>query len=345
MPALQTLGYVIGFALRDALVVISPYLPMIVAGFSDLLMALVPLIPQLVPLIPTLLELVPPLILLAQTLLPPLVDQLSILLPMAVGATIGALTLLQPVFQFLADWVSGASNVVKLFDAYMNGQFTLQGFADKIMGIQGPIGSIAIWLFDATTAVTHFTQDSIRNLALFAAGVATQIQAAMAWFEGIPGRLADLLAGANEWLRAPGRAIVQGLVDGILSMTGVVGDAVSSVLDFAAGFFPNSPAKRGPFAGPGWRRLGKAGPAIMQQAFGSGYDVSVLTGRMEQVSTVVAATRRPTPTVDGDDWEGTGAPFINRGVIQVTDERKLVAEVQRAKRRAGRRARTKRVGV
>jgi len=77
------------------------------------------------------------------------------------------------------------------------------------------------------------------------------------------------LSGVGTWLLDSGKALIQGFIDGITGMVGGIGDAVGGVIDWARGFFPNSPAKRGPLSGSGWVRLRHSGAAVMEQ-FGLG---------------------------------------------------------------------------
>lgn len=63
----------------------------------------------------------------------------------------------------------------------------------------------------------------------------------------IAGRVKDALKGAGTWLLDAGKAIVQGLIDGITSMINKVSGAIGSVTDKIKSFVPNSPsAKEGP---------------------------------------------------------------------------------------------------
>src|SRR5690606_36751766 len=68
----------------------------------------------------------------------------------------------------------------------------------------------------------------------------------------LPRRAVEALGNVGRALFESGKALIQGFIDGIQSMVSAVGNAVSGVLDFVGGFFPNSPAKRGPFSGRGW---------------------------------------------------------------------------------------------
>lgn len=70
--------------------------------------------------------------------------------------------------------------------------------------------------------------------------------------KGIPGRIASALGGLGNLLYNAGRAIVQGLVDGIWSMWGKLWNVGEGLVNMIAGWLPGSPAKRGPFSGKGY---------------------------------------------------------------------------------------------
>jgi phage-related protein len=97
-------------------------------------------------------------------------------------------------------------------------------------------------------------------------------QAVLDFFAGIPAAVGGFFKDAGTWLVDAGRNIIQGFINGIQGMIGAVGDAVGGIMDFVAGFFPRSPAKRGPFSGAGWTALRRSGLAIADQ-FGSGLEL------------------------------------------------------------------------
>lgn len=104
-----------------------------------------------------------------------------------------------------------------------------------------------------------------------------------------------------------GRAMIQQFIDGIKSMLRPLADAVGGVMDFVRGFFPSSPAQRGPFSGPGWTDLAKSGSAIMDQ-FRSGLEpVEVpLTANLDW-STMDSPRRAQLATEAADARSMTGA--------------------------------------
>lgn len=84
-------------------------------------------------------------------------------------------------------------------------------------------------------------------------------------FEGIPQFIGSIFSGVGGWLVNAGTALIQGFIDGINGAIGFVGDALDGVMDFIGGFFPHSPAKRGPFSGSGWTGLKESGGALYDQ--------------------------------------------------------------------------------
>jgi len=89
----------------------------------------------------------------------------------------------------------------------------------------------------------------------------------------LPVMVSTIIGLVPELIKAGG-ALIGGLIKGIIGSMGAVGDAVGGVMDFIGGFFPHSPAKRGPFSGAGWRAIGDAGLAIGEE-FSSGLSNSV----------------------------------------------------------------------
>lgn len=91
-----------------------------------------------------------------------------------------------------------------------------------------------------------------------------------------------------------GIALMQGFIDGIVSMIGAIGETVGGVMDFVAGFFPHSPAKRGPFSGSGWTQLKQSGLAIAGQ-LNSGLEAGFPDGLAGSVALTARAVVRTSP--------------------------------------------------
>jgi TP901 family phage tail tape measure protein len=76
-------------------------------------------------------------------------------------------------------------------------------------------------------------------------------QSFMVFLSGIPGAIRGFFSNTGQWLVDAGRNIVQGLINGLKSMIGKVGEVASSIAGAITGRFPRSPAKTGPLAGKG----------------------------------------------------------------------------------------------
>lgn len=118
-----------------------------------------------------------------------------------------------------------------------------------------PLG-ILISNFDAIVA---FLKSAMGNIGK---AVSTGIDSAITFFADLPGKAVSALGNLGSTLLGSGKSLIQGFIDGISGMLGKVGDAVGGVMDFVAGFFPNSPAKHGPLSGAGWRKILTSGTAI-----------------------------------------------------------------------------------
>lgn len=234
-PILALLGPIaemLGGILVTALTALTPLFEFI----GEILTMLSPIITMVADVIAQLLEALMPLLAPIQeligALLPPLIDLfMTVLGPIMelVGVILGAL---MPVIQGLIDMFSGLIQfVVGVFtgnwEQAWNGikQF-FSGFVDAIAGLVSGIGDIIGGIYDTIMSV---------------------------------------LGGIGDWLVDSGKALIQGFIDGISGMIGAVGDAVGGVMDWIGGFFPSSPAKRGPLSGAGWRKLRESGQAYMDQ--------------------------------------------------------------------------------
>lgn len=110
----------------------------------------------------------------------------------------------------------------------------LQGVKVAIAGIKAVIGTVQKFFTDMRNAVI----ERIKNLISAVATIRTRITSAI----GNLGRL----------LYNKGRELIQGLIDGIMSMINRVRNAASSVVSGITRFLPGSPAKEGPLSGRGY---------------------------------------------------------------------------------------------
>lgn len=106
------------------------------------------------------------------------------------------------------------------------------------------------------------------------------VNSAISFVSELPGRIMGIFADAGSWLIDSGRAIIQGLIDGISGMIDAAVGAVGGVLDAIGNLLPHSPAKEGPFSGRGWTLY--SGRSIVD---------ALAEGAKEKTSKAVAAFR------------------------------------------------------
>lgn len=207
-------------------------IPLLINGAIELFMAIVQAIPMIVT------QLVQALV----DLLPVLVNALGTLIPALIN---GAVSL----------FIAIVNAIPIIIPALINGIVDLlPTLISTIIGLIPILIQAAVQLFTALI-------DAIP--VIIPALIDTIIE--------VGPKLVEAIIGIIPQLFDAGKAIIQGLIDGIGSMFGAIGDAVGGIMDYIGGFFPHSPAKRGPFSGSGWTGLKASGGALYDQ-FVSGFD-------------------------------------------------------------------------
>ena len=172
-------------------------------------------------------------------------------------------------------WSAIWSGIASVIGAVWGGIVAVvTGYINVVMTIIRTVLAVIVAIFtgqwSSIGGIVSSAWDKIRGIV---SGMVSGIQSAIGGvgdaIAGVKDRVLGVLSDAGSWLKDSGRAIIQGFIDGISGMLSNVGDAVGGVMDFVSGFFPNSPAKRGPLSGSGWRRIKSAGAAVMEE-FGDG---------------------------------------------------------------------------
>ncbi|WP_426319941.1 hypothetical protein [Microbacterium sp. E-13] len=212
----------------------------------------------------------------------------------------------------LSDSFGAAQGLVQ----YLNGDLNFDEFKAKLVELPGFWGMVFRAAEETGTKVGSAVGTMIWHVTQFANGVRDNVTTAVGWFLSIPDRITGLFVGAGSWLYNSGRAVIQGFVDGIDSMFRPVGDAVSGVLGFVKGFFPNSPAEHGPFSGSGWTALANSGAAIAEQ-FASGLEkqyrqLQSVTGGLVQAAVPAGSAGGPTVQMTINPAEGLSEEMIGR---------------------------------
>lgn len=254
-------------------------------AFLDLVTAVTPLIPQLVEL--------------AVSALPGIISTAELLVPLMI------------------DWATtttGVFDVVAGFFSWLNGDTTLEELVGIILGAEGAMFEFANGVRDAL----GWVRNQFLGLILT---VRDTVGGAVEVVSGLPGRIIGVLGNLGRTLYGAGRDIIGGFIEGVQSMLGSIGTAFGGVMDFVRGFFPSSPAKRGPFAGTGWDQVARSGRAVFDQ-FAGGMSGDVDLGLAFAGAPAAGALSRVAssrPRFAGDDRRGGDVYHVDRIVIDASN--------------------------
>lgn len=201
-------------------------------------------------------------------ILPDLTELAKELLPQVPGllkAFTDGLPLLIGSVQFLTDTlvplittVSGFLSGVQAISDFLNGDISFDVFNERVNNLGGGFGDLVRGALDMKAQLAA-------QFAEVSAVVGTKIDEAVSFITSLPGRASAVLGDLGATLYGSGKSLMQGFLNGIDDMFGPIGDAVSGALDWVTGFFPHSPAKRGPLSGSGWSDLKKSGGSFWEQ--------------------------------------------------------------------------------
>lgn len=134
--------------------------------------------------------------------------------------------------------------------------------------------------FVAAIAVIIHNWDSIRTGIVQGAGKVLE------FVKSLPGKIVGALGDVGHLLYDAGKKLIQGLLDGIGSMIGKVGDVMGGIAHKIGNFLPGSPVKEGALVK--WND-GKAGKRL----------VGMLADGLGDVSPIAEATRGMAAAIDG----------------------------------------------
>lgn len=221
---------------------------------------------------------------------------------------------------FVRDFAGGLKNIfdaVKIVSDFLNGDISFQTFTTRLHDLARGFSDPVRALTDFGITVGIILHDAVAKVSDFARSTGARVGEAIGFFVGLPGQISAVFAGAGTWLVRSGQALIQGFIDGIRGMIGRVGQAVGGVMDFVKGFFPHSPAKRGPFSGSGWTRLRESGGALMDQFSAGAAERSLAF--MPNVAGVGAAVSRSVNLAVASSLPTSGGMSVTQ-YIELRDE-------------------------
>jgi tape measure domain-containing protein len=230
----------------------------------------------------------------------PLIQLLSVVLP---PVFTGLLAIVGPVFNTIGNIIVGVMQVVQGIITTVLGVVTgnwdqaWQGLVSIVSGVWNVILAVIRAPLAVITNVIQSNLFGIRDtwnnvwngIASFIGGIWSRVVSTVTGGVGrvvgavqtINGRIMAAIGNVGNLLISSGRALIQGFIDGITGMIGGVGKAVGGFMDFVKGFFPHSPAKRGPFSGAGWRQVASSGARSRHSSLADS-----MTGSRDFASTV-----------------------------------------------------------
>lgn len=236
-------------------------------------------------------EALPALIELAQEVLPELPGVIKSVAD-SLPAMIQAGQTLAPILIWLIEGANGVAATMGAFFELLSGDTSISEVTKEMTALQGPIGDLMRGAYQLGLTIGGVLRMAQMHFQNFKLEVGSRVNEVIGFFEDLPNRITDIFKNPGKWLYDSGKAVIQGFIDGVNTMFKPVGDAVSGVLSWVQGFFPQSPAKRGPFSGSGWTRVADSGAALLEQ-FESGASRGRAGIAFGDISTTLAATAAP----------------------------------------------------
>lgn len=205
-------------------------------------------------------DVLPQLTSLAQEVLPQL-PGLFASVAESLPAIVGAISVMAPLLLSTAEGFNGVTSTVGGFFDLISGNTSPEELSNKMLSLQGPVGDAARAYADAGYTIGSAIGAAAREVGI-------KVNEITSFIGSLPSRAVSAVGDLSDTLVGSGRALMDGFLRGIRSMIDDITSTVSDAIDWVMGFFPNSPAKRGPLSGAGWTRLGKSGEAFWDQWLG-----------------------------------------------------------------------------
>lgn len=218
VDAIIKLGLALGVNLLRVIEQLGPQLPALVVAFSDLLLALIPV-------------------------LPPLADFLIALVPLI------------PIVTDVIKFISELANVVMpaLRNSIELNAKSLKVFLDAVKWVVDQVYKAFSWLFDVlvghsiipdlVNGITRWFRDGARwMVSAFTSGITNLVRAAAS----LPGRVLNALGNLGGMLYRAGQSVINGLINGLVSRFNALARTASSIGEIIARYLPGSPVREGP---------------------------------------------------------------------------------------------------
>ncbi|KTR96479.1 hypothetical protein NS220_02050 [Microbacterium testaceum] len=269
-------------------------LPTIVTGAVQLFLGLVTALVQVIPvlltaiigalpqILTTLLGMIPTLLTTAITLFLQLVLGLVKVIPDLLTTVVGMLPVLLTTLIGMIPTL--LSTVIQVFLQLVIGLLTV--IPQLLVAIVGMLPQIITTLISLIPTLLTASIELFKALITAIPTILPELQSTL---ESMGPEMVDAIMALGPALLNAGTEIIKAFVDGISDAIPLVGDALGGLMDFVGGFFPHSPAKRGPLSGSGWHALRSGGSSVSGQ-MAAGIDDGV--SDVERASAAMAAAAR-----------------------------------------------------
>lgn len=325
LPVVVQVVTMLGEALSRLLPVVVPIITTVVTLAGTLISQLAPIVMQLVA------GVLPPLISIFENIvgaIGPLLSIIQFLMPIVVtvfgvvvNVIVAAMQIVQGIIQVVTGIISG--NWSQVWSGILN---IFSGIWNTIIAVVSGVFSI-LWsvISSGLSAVFGFVGSILGSIGRFFAdtwnnvisGVGGFIGQLLGFFNDLPGKIMGALAGAGSWLFNIGKDIINGLIDGVQSMMGAIGNAILSLIPGPiVGVFKDALGIHSPSRV--FRALGKHIPEGLNLGIDDGADDVASTMRNLVTVPDLPALGAPSASIAAAGRGATGATF-NTTINQVDD--------------------------
>lgn len=243
----------------------------------------------------------------------------------------------QVIIPLLRTWTetqTGVLSVTNAIFALLSGDSSVRKFADAALNATGVVGGLANGIYAAQTGFIGFGSTVVQTMQSIPKAVGYGVDTAIEFIRSLPQRAVAAVGDLGGLLYSSGRSLINGFLRGISETP--VGSVISGVLSTVRGFFPNSPAKYGPFSGAGWDRLRQSGEAVMAQ-FESGMRSRATVapvGVSFATSSTLASALSGSSRAGSGARAGIGDTYNLYGVTTAETAEQIGREIGKKKRRA-----------
>jgi uncharacterized protein involved in cysteine biosynthesis len=155
------------------------------------------------------------------------------------------------IFQVVAEWLKGVwapewARVLKnMGQAVVNAATFIGVWIARIVG----------FLRNVAVSIGNFFLGIAQSVVNGANRIRQKVDELIRRLRGIPGEIVGAFRNFGSLLINAGRALIQGLINGINQKIGTLRSVISTIAGLIAGFFGSSPAKEGPLSGQGWTKI------------------------------------------------------------------------------------------